>query len=166
MVFHKARNFALSIAATVLVLGSAGAYADDTEIFRGNPSNLAAPNIMLILDTSGSMDSNTISPVPYDRSFTYTGTGDCSRTSPTASTGRTNNNVPDCDSGNWFDISLLKCAAALTGNALGTGGTGAYLDRFVRWRGNGNNRSWQTLSNNNTTRETSSAGPITASTAI
>ena len=39
MVFHKARNFALSIAATALVFVSAGAYADDTEIFLGNPSN-------------------------------------------------------------------------------------------------------------------------------
>jgi type IV pilus assembly protein PilY1 len=152
MVFHKARNFVLSIAATVAVLGSAGAYADDTEIFVANPSNLAAPNIMLILDTSGSMGSNTISPVPYDRNFTYVGTGDCAGTA-----GRvywsTNNNVPDCSSDNWFDISFLKCAAALTGTALGTGGTGAYLDRFVRWRGGNNSRQWQALSNNNNPRE-------------
>ena len=152
MVFHKARNCVLSIAATVLVLGSAGAYADDIEIFLGNPSNLAAPNIMLILDTSGSMGSNTISPVPYDRNFTYGGTGNCSGIANRVYWS-TNNNVPDCDSGNWFDISLLKCAAALTGNALGTGGTGAYLDRFVRWRGNNNSRSWQTLSNNNNPQE-------------
>lgn len=147
MVFHKARSCVLSIAATVLVLGSAGAYADDTEIFLGNPSNLASPNIMLILDTSGSMGSNTISPVPYDRNFTYVGTGDCAGIANRVYWSE-NNNVPDCTSNNWFDISFLKCAAALTGNALGTGGTGAYLDRFVRWRGRNDNRSWQTLSNN------------------
>lgn len=152
MVFHKARNCVLSIAATVLVLGSAGAYADDTEIFLGNPSNLAAPNILLILDTSGSMGSNTISPVPYDRNFTYVGTGNCAGIADRVYWS-TNNNVPNCDSTNWFDISFLKCAAALTGNALGTGGTGAYLDRFVRWRGGNNSRSWQTLSNNSNPRE-------------
>ena len=88
MVFHKARNFALLIAATAAVLVSAGAYADDTEIFRGNPNNAAAPNILLILDTSGSMGSNTVSsPVAYDRNFTYAGTGDCSGIG-IASTGR------------------------------------------------------------------------------
>ena len=148
MIFHKARNFALSVAATVLVLGSAGAYADDTEIFVGNPSNLAAPNIMLILDTSGSMGSNTISPVPYDRNFTYTGVGDCSGISNRVYWS-TNNSVPDCDSDNWFDISFLKCAAALSSTALGAGGAGAYLDRFVRWRNNstGGQRSWRPLSN-------------------
>ena len=99
MVFHKARNFALSVAATVLVLGSTTANADDTEIFRGNPSNLAAPNIMLILDTSGSMGSNTISPVPYDPNFTYAGTGNCSGIANRVYWS-TNNTVPDCDS-NW-----------------------------------------------------------------
>ncbi len=152
MVFHKARNCVLSIAATVLVLGSAGAYADDTEIFLGNPSNLAAPNIMLILDTSGSMGSNTISPVPYDRNFTYVGIGDCSGIANRVYWS-TNDNVPGCDSNNWFDISLLKCAAARTGVALGTGGTGAYLDRFIRWRGNNSRRSWQSLSSNNNPRD-------------
>ena len=154
MVFHKARNFALSIAATVLVLGSAGAYADDTEIFLANPSNLAAPNILLILDTSGSMGSNTISPVPYDRNFTYVGTGDCTDTGNRVY-WTTGNGVPDCDSDNWFDISWLKCAAALSGTALGTGGSGAYLDRFIRWRNNnsGGQRSWRGLSTNNNPKE-------------
>ena len=154
MIFHKARNFALSVTATVLVLGSSGAYADDTEIFVGNPSNLAAPNIMLILDTSGSMGSNTISPVPYDRNFTYVGTGDC------AGVGNrvywtTGNSVPNCNSDNWFDISYLKCAAALTNTALGAGGTGAYLDRFIRWRNNssGGQRSWRTLSTSGSPRD-------------
>ncbi|MGH8236825.1 MAG: hypothetical protein ACREXP_07350, partial [Steroidobacteraceae bacterium] len=149
MVFHKARNFALFVAATTAVLASAGAYADDTEIFRGNPNNAAAPNIMLILDTSGSMGSNTISPIAYAPGTTYAGTGDCSGIG-----GRvywsTNSNVPDCDSDNWFLLTDLKCAAALTTTALGTGGNGSYLDRFIRWRTNSNNsnRSWRTLSTN------------------
>jgi hypothetical protein len=154
MVFHKARNFALAAAATVAVLASAGASADDTEIFRGNPNNAAAPNILLILDTSGSMGSNTVSPTPYDRNRTYAGTGDCSgignRVYWSTSAG-----VPDCDSNNWFDISWLKCKAALSTTALGTGGSGAYVDRFIRWRDNstGGERSWRTLSINGNPKE-------------
>ena len=115
MVFHKARNCVLSIAATVLVLGSAGAYADDTEIFLGNPSNLAAPNIMLILDTSGSMGSNTISPVPYDRNFTYARHGQLlGHRQPRLLVHQQQR--AGLRLGNWFDISFLKCAAALTGD--------------------------------------------------
>ena len=152
MVFHKARNFALMIAATALVLVSAGAYADDTEIFLGNPSNASAPNIMLILDTSGSMASNTISPIPYDPAATYTGIGDCANIGNRVYWS-TNNSVPDCDSGNWFDVSLLKCKNALSTTALGTGGNGTYIGRFIRWRGNTNDRSWKTLSNNNNPRD-------------
>ena len=63
--------------------------------------------------------------------------------------------MPDCDSDQWFDISWLKCKAALTSTALGTGGTGAYLDRFIRWRDNrdGDERSWRTLSTNGNPKE-------------
>jgi type IV pilus assembly protein PilY1 len=155
MVFHKARNFALLIAATSAVLASAGAYADDTEIFRGNPNNAAVPNILLILDTSGSMGSNTVSsPVAYDPSLNYAGTDDCAGVQDRVywSTGT---GVPDCESDDWFDISLLKCKAALSSTALGTGGTGAYLDRFIRWRDNRDDdgRSWRQLSTNGDPRE-------------
>ena len=138
MVFHKARNFGRLIAATVLVLVSSGAYADDTEIFLANPSNLASPNIMLILDTSGSMDSNTISPVPYD---------------PAAHLHRHRRLRQRCQSrllvhGNSTTSpvrleqlvlhQLPEVPDALSTTSLGAGGTGAYLGRFVRWRANNN----------------------------
>jgi type IV pilus assembly protein PilY1 len=148
MGFHKARNSGLLIAATVLVLGSAAAYADDTEIFLGNPGNASAPNIMLILDTSGSMGSNTISPIPYAPATTYSGTGSCSGIGNRIYWS-TNDSVPSCSSGNWFDASLLKCRDALSATALGTGGNGSYLGQLIRWRGNNDKRGWQTLNNNN-----------------
>ena len=165
MVFHKARNFALSIAATALVLVSAGAYADDTEIFLGNPSNLAAPNIMLILDTSGSMASNTISPVPYDPEPHLCRHGDCSNIANRVYWS-TNNSVPDCDSGNWFDMSSaevrdravapLRSAPAVTARTSVGSFAGAATPTTAAGR-----RSATT-----TTRETSSARPTTETTAI
>jgi type IV pilus assembly protein PilY1 len=154
MVFHKARNFALAVAATAATLVSAGAYADDTEIFRANPSNLAAPNIMLILDTSGSMDSNTISPVPYDPRTDYAGTGDCQNVTSDRIYYSLGNNptVPRCDSNNWFPRSMLKCADALSAAALGEGGNGTYLGRFIRWTGDNGQRGWRTLADFDNTK--------------
>lgn len=152
MVFHKARNFALLTAAAVLVLGSAGAHADDTEIFLANPSNLASPNIMLILDTSGSMDANTISPDAYVPGTEYSGSGDCGDIQNRVYWS-TDDEVPECDSNNYFDISYLKCQAALA--PLSLNGNGAYLDRFIRWRRNNddNRRLWRGLSTNNSPRD-------------
>ncbi len=150
MGFHTACNFGRLIAATVLVLVSSGAYADDTEIFRANPSNLASPNIMLILDTSGSMDSNTISPVPYDPAATYTGTGDCANIDDRVYYVLGDSTTPPrCDSNNWFLRTRLKCADALSTASLGTGGVGMYLGRFIRWAGPNNNRTWRTLADFN-----------------
>lgn len=124
------------------VLCNTSAYADDTEIFTGNPSNAAAPNILFVLDTSGSMGSNVKTTVDYNPAQTYTGTGDCAGVS-----GRTfyatGDTPPSCSSGNWFPTTQLKCADALSSRALGAGGTGIYLGRFIRWGGKNNNRAWQ-----------------------
>jgi type IV pilus assembly protein PilY1 len=154
MVFHKARAFAQSIAAALLVLASAGSYADDTEIFRANPGNAAVPNLLLILDTSGSMDTNTISAVPYVRGQTYTGTGNCANINGRVyyTSGST---VPNCSSNNWFLLTDLKCQDAMSATALGAGGTGLYVGRITRWSGRTNDRRWRGLANFNANRPNS-----------
>ena len=53
---------------TILMVSSL-AYADDTDIFGSN----IQPNVMLMLDSSGSM-SDLILSDPYDSGGTYTGT--------------------------------------------------------------------------------------------
>ena len=51
------------------------AVADDTELFSGPaPSgSLGQPNVLFILDTSGSMDTDVETPAPYDKDFVYAG---------------------------------------------------------------------------------------------
>lgn len=65
------------IACTVTLLVGAPAIADDTELLLVNPDPANKPNsnVLFILDTSGSMASNTEATAqPYDNAITYTGT--------------------------------------------------------------------------------------------
>lgn len=141
MRFVTTRWTALLASGAVTVLSGGAAHGDDTEIFMGNPGGGVAPNIMLILDTSGSMSSNVITTVKYDPAQTYSGSDSCNGLGDRIYYS-TNGNMPACSSDNWFPRSQLKCAAARASNALGSGGSGIYIDSFVRWGGN-NNRSWQ-----------------------
>jgi type IV pilus assembly protein PilY1 len=124
-----------------LVLSSA-ARADDTEIFTVTPATSTRPNIMLIIDTSGSMNEVAVStPLPFNPATTYgEGDTDCdnldrvyyttSATPPTSC-----NNLPYVSYTN-----TLRCQPART--ALGTTGTGYYTDLWIRWGGTGSNRGW------------------------
>lgn len=123
------------LAMSILLFASAPVLADDTEVYTGGnltPST-ARPNLVFIIDTSGSMN-NDVPPPPvdigtYDRTETYT--GDC----PAGriywkSDGQTS--LPDCSSNQWIEVSANKCAASFT--ALGTGGSGLYEDTAARYR--------------------------------
>jgi hypothetical protein len=55
----------------LLALATAVAVADDTEIFFNNIGNGGNANVMLILDTSGSMNDVVTSQQPYDSTQTY-----------------------------------------------------------------------------------------------
>jgi type IV pilus assembly protein PilY1 len=50
-------------------------WADDTEIFFNSPSASLRPNVLFIIDTSGSMSTLVDVRPPYDPATTYTGTG-------------------------------------------------------------------------------------------
>jgi type IV pilus assembly protein PilY1 len=152
----------LAGAALALSLGMS-ARADDSEIFLLQPANVPQANILLIIDTSGSMNETIESTLdPYDPTFSYSNTdANCSddriyystgSTAPTSCGGLSSVRL----SGN-FSASTpyeIKCARAISALAWGTGATGSgfYSDRFIRWRGTGSSRAWQgTLSNNNAT---------------
>ena len=58
-----------------LLLGLAAAlpiHADDTEIFIGRAENYSDPNVLFVIDTSGSMDTVT-NFLAYDPATTYSG---------------------------------------------------------------------------------------------
>ncbi len=91
------------------------ALADDTEIFV-NPAAAAGvrPNLLLIIDTSGSMDSAvTVTRRPYDPAREYDGA--CDKNYLYAASG-SNVEPPVCDNNQIqrrFRRNALKCAAAV-----------------------------------------------------
>lgn len=143
---HTTRLPKLLAGATLASLLAFAANADDTEIFTVQPQNVAQPNILLIIDTSGSMNLLAEStPLPYDPTQTYSNSGtDCDSSRIYYSTSSTPPTT--CRNLSSFPASALKCGAANTQLAYGNGsatGAGFYSDQFIRWRGSGNSRTWQ-----------------------
>ena len=79
----RLRSLAPGLALALFVFSSAPSYADDTEIFMVQPATNTQPNILLVLDTSGSMNETADeSPLPYDPTKSY------DNSAPTATTRR------------------------------------------------------------------------------
>ena len=89
------------------------AVAEDIEIYVGNKSAgvEVKPNLIFIVDTSGSMDAKVQTRIPYDVTHNYEDDGGCFENDRIYySTGET---PTDCDTDNWFNKSALVCEAAL-----------------------------------------------------
>ncbi len=118
------------------------ARADETEIFTGVPdiASGARPNILFIIDTSGSMAGEITTQEPYDPSETYS--GDCSSNRVYFRSG--SDAPPDCG-GAWVPASSFYCDAAR--DPLDT--VGYYLaDRAARWDSSSrtsSKRKWRSL---------------------
>ena len=108
--------------------GTPFAYADDTEIFNSAPVSTGAPNILFILDTSGSMGSTVIKPDPYDPTQTYTGSCNSSliyySATGTPGCGRSALTLPE---------SAMVCSAALTALYNNGSSSGTYSGNAIRW---------------------------------
>jgi type IV pilus assembly protein PilY1 len=137
----KTLGFAL---ATVFV--ALPAVADDTEIYMSKANAGAQPNVLFIIDTSGSMDGKVDTTPLYDPNTVYTGSCQADRIYYS-----TDDNPPDCGTSRYFPATSNHCnasAAALTN----IGGTGT-------WPSFGNSRAraaqyrsseWRGLSGGNT----------------
>ncbi|MDG1462978.1 MAG: hypothetical protein P8R04_05345, partial [Gammaproteobacteria bacterium] len=118
--------------------------ADDTELFLAGEDPDAEggvqPNIMFIIDTSGSMDTNVSSQLPYDDSFTYSGSCNANLIYVT-----TTNNAPNCSSSSTsrFPKSSNNCIASLSSLSSGT----FFADKMLYWKSSVN--KWRTLPNQN-----------------
>lgn len=135
-------------AALCTIFVSLPAIADDTEIYMSQAQATAAqPNVLFILDTSGSMDSEVVSTVPlYDPNTVYDDQGcDSNRIYY-----GTNDTPPSCGTGNWFPRASNNCdasSAALTD----IGGSGVWpalgnpRSRAAQYRSN----QWQGISGGN-----------------
>ena len=138
------KKLILSLASALYVLMSTTPlYADDTELYTGvTPGAITArPNVLFIIDTSGSMGTNvTLTTGTYDPATTYT--GDCdSAYYYWSSTGST----PSCTGWTipYIATSSFKCDDAVS--ALSAGGTGFYLGRMARYRLSNSGDYWTTF---------------------
>ncbi len=119
--------------------------ADETEIFvgTGNAVSNQRPNILFIMDTSGSMTSNVTTQVPYDPNFSYSGNNNCDGRIFYAQ-GSNTSNPPACNDGNSVPAANFRCDAALQQMAV----AGYYVaDRAAQWRGNP--RRWRGINGSN-----------------
>jgi len=132
----------MSVSFAFAVLTGMPAVADDTELLLVNPdpSQTPTPNVMFILDTSGSMTTTQSTIDPYDSEETY-GDGDC-----------------DTDKYYWTDVDVIPDCAT-TKNVIDAdkyvcefssnqiGGIGSYTDTMVQYRDDpsSGNKNWQTL---------------------
>jgi type IV pilus assembly protein PilY1 len=102
----RVRGFCAGLALTIFC--GTPALADDTEIFVGSQGDVR-PNIMFILDTSGSMDGLVTTQEAYDPATTYSGNCDPNRVYWRRDTG----DPLDCNDDQWFDVAQLRCDAAV-----------------------------------------------------
>jgi len=116
-------------AGLLMSLGSAPmALADDTDLFIANVDPQitgAQPNIMFIIDTSGSMTNEVLTQEDWDTNLDFEG---CYRSD--ALYFSTTGVQPGCGSNNWIPKSRNRCAAALPALA----NFGRYDDNFLAWR--------------------------------
>jgi len=113
----------------VAMLTGLPAMADDTELLLVNPdpSQNSKPNVMFILDSSGSMTTEQNSLVPYDSTTTYSGACES-----TALYWTDVDITPDCSGSTeqWFFKANYFCDFS----SLQITGIGSYTDTMVMFR--------------------------------
>lgn len=137
---NTSRKHAAWVSAGLMLTLIAGSpvYADDTELLVANPTSLGAdkPNILFILDSSGSMTTLESTQEPYDNSIVYSGSCDTSKLYWTRAT-----NPPDCDTDDTIDLSSFVCAQGIAQMAT----AGLYADTMAQYRARRGSDRWRTL---------------------
>lgn len=131
---------ALLAGVTLALAAGSPAVADDTEIFVGQGavnSSVSRPNILFIIDTSGSMNDVIDTQPAFDPAITYSGTCDATHVYWVDGNGT---DPPNCSTQQWFYLSALTCKAAKAEFAT----TGTFRDRIQRWvvAANASNSAW------------------------
>lgn len=139
---HISKSLFLTAILCFGIIQSVPVYADDTEVYTGaNSISTTPPNVVFILDSSGSMKSNKISLAnkgDYDPDKIYEGYCKKDRIywNPKSDT-----DVPNClnytsssgnDADRYIEKAHFKCNAAASDLA---GSTGTYTDTFARYVG-------------------------------
>ncbi len=106
------------------------ALADDTELLLVDPNNqVPKPNILMIIDSSGSMTTQETTKQPFDTTDDYSGFGTCD---PNVLYWTDLDAVPSCDAANTKFVAKTSflCAAA----ARQLGGIGIYTNKMTQYR--------------------------------
>lgn len=143
---HWLRLLTCGCAAAAALIGTAR--ADDSEIYISQST--AAPNIMLILDTSGSMTGQVTTQQAYDptRNYIAEASGNCANISDRVfyKTGDNQGVPPACNSSAYVSTASMRCAVATS--ALASSAGSYQGDRFTHWRrrdSSSSTRAWRTL---------------------
>ncbi len=118
--------------ASALLAIAGAAQADDTEIFTGagNAVSSQRPNILFIIDTSGSMNTAVVTQAPFDPATMYPGS--CLAARVYFQQGSNSSNPPSCSNITSVPLVSFKCDAALQAFTS----AGYYVaDRAAQWRG-------------------------------
>lgn len=133
----------MNISCAVALLTGMPAVADDTELllFSPDPSQLPPPNVMFIIDNSGSMEDQLTTTISYDSNLEYDGACDKDKFYWTDI-----DLEPDCaTSKNVIDSDRLVCVSA----QKQLDGIGSYTNTMIQYRDGSNDgssaRLWQTL---------------------
>lgn len=139
------RLLTCSCVTAAALLGTAR--ADDSEIYISQTD--AAPNIMLILDTSGSMSGRVSTQDAYDPAVDYVAkaTGNCAGIASRVyfKTGDNQGRPPACDSGDYVASTNNKCAVSTDPLALAGSYQGDFFTQWHRRSSTSSTRSWRTL---------------------
>jgi len=132
---HRYLRFAV-VALIVALPAPFDASADDTEIFITESDNACELNVLFVIDTSGSMDTEVQTQPPYDPNVDYGGVCSSDRIYVT-----TRGDEPDCagDDDQSFRKNANFCQASL--GELGSGGS--YTGSFRAW--DAGREQWQLL---------------------
>ena len=133
-------------AALATMAGIAGvAVADESEIFVGigNAVSTQRPNILFIMDTSGSMSEDVETQIPFDPQADYEGACEADRVYFRAGDAVNLNDLPDCDDDESLPLAAFKCDTGV--QALDQGGS-YVADRAAQWRGSP--KRWRGINGN------------------
>ncbi|MGI9235006.1 MAG: pilus assembly protein, partial [Woeseiaceae bacterium] len=114
---------------------SSPVWADDVELLLSTPglSGAARPNLLFILDSSGSMDGEVSTQNPYDANVVYPTVGDCDSDMYYWKFG-SSSTVPQCDDDEYFfEKDLFDCQQGLVQMA----GSGKFVDTMAMYRRGG-----------------------------
>ncbi len=118
---------------------SSPVWADDVELLLSTPglSGAARPNLLFILDSSGSMTGEVPTQNPYDATEVYA--GDCDDSMYYWKYG-SSSSVPNCGSNYKFDKDMFDCQQGITQIAT----AGKFVDILAMYR-QGGRWKWRDL---------------------